>query len=295
VAIDSDEVVNEESGEGLGRLYGICVMLPRLLKTNVVDTNRQKMKPNNAQSANNQGPVSTSSGTSSATANATNASSNSTGNDCFFEFESVVCYAFITRFPLFDFFFQVLFEMISYERLLHICGAAGLSGGDLDYSRYLYDYLPYNVYDQAMTTLSKMTLPRYHEKYTLQLTPDLSIHHFLRNPPSFDSFESDENITNWALPTFLHSIPMDKLVWILSLLLTETKVIVVGHEAGMISCAVLGLLAMLRPLEWISPVIPMLPLKLMDFIESPVPIVAGLMLDIHDKTINPVTLLQRCR
>ena len=296
VAVDSDEVVSEETGEGLGRLYGICVMLPRLLKTNVVDPNKQKTK---RSSANNSKSGSTS--TSTSDTNENGSSSNTTGNtsnagtEGFFEFESVVCYTFITRFPLFDFFFQIIFEMISYERLLHIYDASKMADADIDYSRYLYDYLPYHVYDQAMTMLSKMTLPRFNEKYSFQLTPELSTHHFIRTQPPLDSFESDENITNWALPTFLSSIPMDKLVWILSLLLTETKVIVVGHETGMISCAVLGLLAMLRPLEWISPVIPMLPFKLMDFIESPVPIVAGLMLDAHDKTVNPVTLLQRCR
>ena len=34
-----------------------------------------------------------------------------------YEFESTVCYAFITRFPLFEFFFQVIFDLITVERL----------------------------------------------------------------------------------------------------------------------------------------------------------------------------------
>ena len=31
----------------------------------------------------------------------------------YIEFESMVCYAFLTRFPLFDFFFQVIFDLIN--------------------------------------------------------------------------------------------------------------------------------------------------------------------------------------
>ena len=40
------------------------------------------------------------------------------------------------------------------------------------------------------------------------------------------------------------------IVWAISLLLCEAKVVVVGSESGMVSCAVMGLLVLLRPLDW---------------------------------------------
>jgi hypothetical protein len=55
----------------------------------------------------------------------------------------------------------------------------------------------------------------------------------------------------------------------------EAKLIVVGTEAAMVSCGVMGILSLIRPLSWVSPLIPILPYKHLDFLESPVPIVAG--------------------
>jgi hypothetical protein len=59
---------------------------------------------------------------------------------------------------------------------------------------------------------------------------------------------------------------------------------VVGMEPGLVSCGVMGLLTLLRPLTWVAPIIPVLPLKHLDFIESPVPIVAGLVLEPYAAT-----------
>lgn len=69
----------EESGVGTGRLYGICVIHPRVMRS-VVD----------------QTP-------------ATQGESAQVLTKVSYDFESSVCYAFITRFPLFEFFFQGLF------------------------------------------------------------------------------------------------------------------------------------------------------------------------------------------
>ena len=67
-------------------------------------------------------------------------------------------------------------------------------------------------------------------------------------------------------------------MWALGLLLAEVKLLIVGTEPGVVSASVIGLLSLMKPLQWVAPLIPMLPLKHLDFIESPVPIVAGLLL-----------------
>ena len=52
-----------------------------------------------------------------------------------------------------------------------------------------------------------------------------------------------------------------------------------GYESGLglrrVSSAVMGLQALLRPLEWVSPAISVLPRRLEEFVESPVPLLAG--------------------
>ena len=63
----------------------------------------------------------------------------------------------------------------------------------------------------------------------------------------------------------------------------------------MVSCAVMGLLVLLHPLDWVSPVIPMLPMKLMDFVESPVPILVGLTLAHNESIIDRIrAIFQQC-
>ena len=102
----------------------------------------------------------------------------------------------------------------------------------------------------------------------------------------------------WALPTLLYWIPVETLVWTIGLVLCEAKVIVVGSEPGMVSCAVLGLLSLIRPLLWLAPLIPMLPVKHIDFVESPVPILAGLIHDSHEASSSKYSateLLKKCK
>jgi hypothetical protein len=49
-----------------------------------------------------------------------------------------------------------------------------------------------------------------------------------------------------------------------------------GVSPSTVSRVVLGLGALLQPLEWVGPLIPVLPLALLDIIESPVPVLVGL-------------------
>jgi hypothetical protein len=58
-------------------------------------------------------------------------------------------------------------------------------------------------------------------------------------------------------------------------LMCEVKLIIIGSDPATVSCAVIGLTSLLQPLKWVSPMIPIMPLKHIDFLESPVPIVAG--------------------
>ena len=55
------------------------------------------------------------------------------------------------------------------------------------------------------------------------------------------------------------------------------------------SCAVMGLLALLQPLDWVAPLIPILPYKHIDFIESPVPILCGLVVARRSTTTTTST------
>lgn len=286
-----EDVSNDEAGIGTGRLYGICVSHPRLVKTNVVQHHASGSSSSNSSTANKQN------GEKAAPRNSVHSSSGddpSEDHDCY-EFESSVCYAFITRFPLFDFFFQIIFDMITLERLVRMEMAVDQSDADMKYSRNVYQYLPQTILDNCLERLTRLQPPKYNERIFFSTSKSIQTIESFRPAPRYDFPEHYANAADWALPTLLSWMPVDTIVWSLSLLMSEAKLIVVGYDSGIVSCAVMGLLVLLRPLEWVAPLIPMLPLKLIDFIESPVPILAGLTLDANDKAYDVSKLLNRCR
>eukprot|EP01031_Cornospumella_fuschlensis_P045400 gene45400-55551_t len=74
-------------------------------------------------------------------------------------------------------------------------------------------------------------------------------------------------------------MPPPLLVWTLSLLLSEVKVCVLSSEEGLLSCALSALPLLLRPLDWVAPLIPLLPLPLTDFLDAPTPLLVGVLVD----------------
>jgi hypothetical protein len=269
-------VPNEETGEHTGRLFGICVVNPRLLNP---------YAPINNPTGKHQRPAAT--GTTAAAPEV--------------EFEAAVCYCFITRFPLFDFFFQVLWNIISFERISRMIDVSEHTAetSELD----LYRYIPHNVYDFVMNRLSAINPPRFGEQISLNI--DMSLPPVLATRTKSEEGGGAEYFqisAEWALPPLLHWLDAKTIVWALSLLLSEVKLIILGKDAATVSCAVIGLTALLKPFQWVSPMIPILPIKHIDFIESPVPIIAGIVLDndspdataFHGSSITPLNILRKC-
>lgn len=282
-----DEVGDEETGVGTNRLYGICVLHPRLVKTPIQNTRRKNPLAVNSNQHNSTIDMSVH--------GSYNGTAGMVAESEFIEFESMVCYAFLTRFPLFDFFFQVIFDLINTERLTRMELAAEHTDSDLLYSRSIYEYLPANVLEEVLARLTKMPPPLHGEKFQFHISPGIKPIESVRVPPPVDFSEHYMNSSEWALPTLLSWMPIESIIWAMSLLLGEAKIVVLGHDYGMVSCAVIGLLVLLRPLDWVSPVIPMLPIKLMDFVESPVPILVGITMNPKEQTISVETIFNRCR
>lgn len=92
------------------------------------------------------------------------------------QFETHACYCFITRFPLFDFFFkvtffgdffniiQVIWSMISYERIVRMQNITSLAN-----DRFAYEYLPVSVYDSVLERLTTISPPKYDETLSFQV------------------------------------------------------------------------------------------------------------------------------
>ena len=153
--------------------------------------------------------------------------------------------------------------------------------------------------------LHEMLVPKYGGKLFFQVTDALDPINYLRLRPDPDMSEQLLAASEWALPTMFSWLPVPVLIWSMSLLRCEAKFVVIGQEPGLVSSVVFGLLSLLRPLRWVAPLIPVLPLKFLEFLESPVPILAGLVVDKSmaettphvpgRKAIGPQAILRRAR
>jgi hypothetical protein len=80
----------------------------------------------------------------------------------------------------------------------------------------------------------------------------------------------------WALAKLILDIGPDSLVLMLKLMLLERSILVLGENLEEVTPYACGLLELLKPFEWSSVFLPVLPHKMLDFVTSPVPFVAGM-------------------
>ena len=82
---------------------------------------------------------------------------------------------------------------------------------------------------------------------------------------------------HWGVANLLHRIHPDALLCILKLLLIERSVLVLGDSSDIITSCTCALLELIQPFQWASNFIPLLPRDMLDFVNSPVPFVIGMM------------------
>ncbi|CAM9491829.1 unnamed protein product, partial [Scytosiphon promiscuus] len=90
-----------------------------------------------------------------------------------------------------------------------------------------------------------------------------------------DSREMIDAVAAWALPATLSLIPVDVLVAVLGALMCEYQVIVVSEDLGLLSSVVLALAALIRPLLWVHPLVPVMPMGMAEVLSAPVPYLIG--------------------
>jgi len=185
---------DDESGKDTGRTYGICVVHPRLLNPSIADKDLRK--------SNLSGDI------------------NRPEEDSrhIIEFDASVCYCFITRFPLFEFFFKVIFNIISYERIVRMEKIT--ENTDL-IDRTAYEYIPKGVYDTVLQKLSALVPPRYDKAIEFTISPTVSTVTYIRTAPSGNYPEHVVNAAEWALPPLVHWLSPKIIAWALGLLMCE--------------------------------------------------------------------------
>jgi hypothetical protein len=96
-----------------------------------------------------------------------------------------------------------------------------------------------------------------------------------QRPNAAPGKETRTLIAQWCAPLAWTHLGPESLVDLLEILLREFKVVVVDSNLAMLSAAVMACGPLLHPLKWSGVFLPILPNKMHEFLEAPVPILVG--------------------
>ncbi|GAB2298555.1 hypothetical protein Dimus_032622 [Dionaea muscipula] len=93
----------------------------------------------------------------------------------------------------------------------------------------------------------------------------------------------------WTIATICRVLSLESILALISGVLLEKQVVVVSPNLGILSATVLSLIPIIRPFEWQCLMLPILPEKMLDFLDAPVPYIVGIQdkpADLKIKTSN---------
>ncbi|XP_010415945.1 PREDICTED: uncharacterized protein LOC104701884 [Camelina sativa] len=94
--------------------------------------------------------------------------------------------------------------------------------------------------------------------------------------------EEAMGLSMWTTATVCRILSLETIMSLLAGVLLEKQIVVICPNLGVLSAIVLSLVPMIRPFQWQSLLLPVLPGRMFDFLEAPVPFLVG----IHSKPID---------
>ncbi|KAM3373771.1 hypothetical protein P3S68_012485 [Capsicum galapagoense] len=88
--------------------------------------------------------------------------------------------------------------------------------------------------------------------------------------------EEAAGLSIWTTATICRSLSIETILALITGVLLEKQVVIVCPNLGVLSAVVLSLIPIIRPFQWQSLFLPILPGKMLDFLDAPVPFVVGL-------------------
>ncbi|KAE8681744.1 alcohol dehydrogenase class-3 [Hibiscus syriacus] len=95
----------------------------------------------------------------------------------------------------------------------------------------------------------------------------------------------------WTVATICRVLSLDSILAMVVGVLLEKQVVVICPNLGVLSAVVLSMVPLIRPFQWQSLCLPVLPMRMLDFLDAPVPFLVGLQhkpMDLKMKTSNLV-------
>ncbi|XP_058101310.1 uncharacterized protein LOC131245702 isoform X2 [Magnolia sinica] len=109
----------------------------------------------------------------------------------------------------------------------------------------------------------------------------------------FAAAEEAVALSLWTTATMCRALSLESVLALFAGALLEKQVIVVCPNLGILSAIVLSVIPMIRPFEWQSLLLPVLPRNMLDFLDAPIPYIVGVQhkpADMKLKTSNLVRI-----
>ncbi|KAG1692382.1 hypothetical protein DVH05_025550 [Phytophthora capsici] len=206
------------------------------------------------------------------------------------------CLCLLSPYPFFGLFFKVLYGIAVLwntkrrERLTK----KEKSGDDiaimLEKPLGMLDFV--EVFQGVMERLKEMQIPSMGGWSRMVLAPQVTHLAFHRPHSASLVVERRHLVLEYAAPTLFGLLSVDQVLFLLGCLCSERKVLVVSDHVNIVSSCVLALITLLHPLQWAGPVITVLPPRLNELLEAPVPLIAG-RVSINSAAIRNFSTLDR--
>jgi hypothetical protein len=216
-------------------------------------------------------------------------------------------FCILSKWPLVDFHFRVLSDLLTAQRVMRMeavaasvhaqslkDGVGGLSASDLEPILTQAEGRFQKLLRRVAGNLARMQAPSPGE--TLKFSVWKGLDDILYTRPKVSptvpmpvsvsqqsrygfidaEFRMLEAVRGWALPPLLSWLPPAITLRALTSLMSERQLVIIGSNLGLLSAAVLGLAALLQPLPWLGPLIPLLPVNMLEVLGAPVPFLIGL-------------------
>lgn len=96
----------------------------------------------------------------------------------------------------------------------------------------------------------------------------------------------------WTTATICRVLSLESVLWLVAGVLLEKQIVLVCPNLGILSASVLSLIPMIRPFEWQSLLLPVLPERMFDFLDAPVPFIVGIQHKFADLKMKTSNLIQ---
>ncbi|KAJ3699159.1 hypothetical protein LUZ61_002864 [Rhynchospora tenuis] len=105
--------------------------------------------------------------------------------------------------------------------------------------------------------------------------------------------EESTALSVWAVACICGSLRLEHVITFFAAALLEKQIVFICSNLGVLSASVLSIIPLIRPYQWQSLLMPVLPNDMLDFLDAPVPFIVGVQnktADLHSRLTNAVII-----